>query len=318
MTYYVDSTKTRSFNSGFFIKKSLVDSYLLNKNNNIFAIGGDNSSGQLGTGGLTNISSPVQLLAMANLQDIFSNGPSNVALSYGKGTYAWGNNARGILGDGSITSKSSPISIGNITINWRVISIGTTHGAGIRTNGTLWTWGDATSGALGKGSSTVHYSSPVQVGSATNWTDVSCGDAFTIAINSSNQAFAWCRRVARWPSVASHSSSSRFSMYWVRKTSTFSTKLSVAWKAKRTLPRARLLPHWLSLHSASARCNRWVSMRRNILLHRRARSELHIWIVVSAVTVANLLSAPPRLNGPSVRRGQSVRNANRELSRPAK
>jgi hypothetical protein len=48
--------------------------------------------------------------------------------------------------------------------------------AGIKTNGTLWTWGTNVSGELGLGNTT-EYNSPKQVGALTTWSKVSAGEA---------------------------------------------------------------------------------------------------------------------------------------------
>jgi len=48
--------------------------------------------------------------------------------------------------------------------------------AGIKTNGTLWTWGTNSSGELGLGNTTA-YNSPKQVGALTTWSKVSAGEA---------------------------------------------------------------------------------------------------------------------------------------------
>jgi len=46
--------------------------------------------------------------------------------------------------------------------------------AAVKADGTLWVWGDNRFGQLGNGT-TVYYSSPIQVGALTNWTQVSAG-----------------------------------------------------------------------------------------------------------------------------------------------
>ena len=44
----------------------------------------------------------------------------------------------------------------------------------IKSDGTLWSWGLNTVGQLGN-ATTTNYSSPIQVGTSTNWKYVSCG-----------------------------------------------------------------------------------------------------------------------------------------------
>lgn len=57
---------------------------------------------------------------------------------------------------------------------WKTISAGTFFSAGIKTDGTLWVWGDNTLGQLGDGS-TILRSAPIQVGSETNWKEAVVG-----------------------------------------------------------------------------------------------------------------------------------------------
>ena len=65
-----------------------------------------------------------------------------------------------------------------------------TFSAGIRADGTLWTWGRNALGQLGDGTTTDRYS-PVQVGSATDWMTLSCGQNHTLAIKSDGTLWAW-------------------------------------------------------------------------------------------------------------------------------
>jgi alpha-tubulin suppressor-like RCC1 family protein len=66
--------------------------------------------------------------------------------------------------------------------------------AGIKTDGTLWTWGQNTYGQLGIGATSVgtSTSSPVQtVASGTNWKTVSCGTQHTYAIKTDGTLWTW-------------------------------------------------------------------------------------------------------------------------------
>jgi alpha-tubulin suppressor-like RCC1 family protein len=60
------------------------------------------------------------------------------------------------------------------------MAAGRYHTAAIKTDGTLWAWGENGSGQLGI-NATTNRSSPVQVGALTNWSQVSAGDQ-TLAI----------------------------------------------------------------------------------------------------------------------------------------
>jgi hypothetical protein len=89
--------------------------------------------------------------------------------------YAWGDNSAGALGIGNRTNYSSPKQVGSNT-NWLQICAGgyQNTSAGVKTDGTLWTWGFNGQGQLGLGNIT-NYSSPKQVGSLTGWVQVSTG-----------------------------------------------------------------------------------------------------------------------------------------------
>jgi hypothetical protein len=107
--------------------------------------------------------------------------------------WAWGGNASGQLGNGDATGAdvNAPVQVG--TQSWASISAGGSHSAAIRTEGTLWTWGDNLSGQLGL-SSTTKSAVPVQVvlaGNANNWSAVSAGLKHTVAIRTDGTLWTW-------------------------------------------------------------------------------------------------------------------------------
>ena len=69
--------------------------------------------------------------------------------SYTYYLYSWGKNDKGQLGLGNTTYYSSPKQVGSLT-NWLVLAGGYRHTAAIKTDGTLWTWGDGSYGQLGR------------------------------------------------------------------------------------------------------------------------------------------------------------------------
>lgn len=105
--------------------------------------------------------------------------------------YMWGRNSQGELGLDNTTDRSSPVQVGALS-DWAQISAsarGQLTGS-IKTDGTLWTWGDGGNGGLGSGS-TAGRSSPVQVGALTNWTQVSVGLQFMEAVKTDGTLWAW-------------------------------------------------------------------------------------------------------------------------------
>jgi alpha-tubulin suppressor-like RCC1 family protein len=151
----------------------------------LWAWGQNSSTGALGNNTLTNYSSPIQIGALTNWNQV-STGDKHISAIKTDGTlWACGYNLNGQLGNGTVTSYSSPIQIGALT-NWKSVACGGSHTMAIKTDGTLWGWGGASSnfGQLGN-NTVVNYSSPIQIGTLTNWKQVylnsSCSD-ITLAI----------------------------------------------------------------------------------------------------------------------------------------
>jgi alpha-tubulin suppressor-like RCC1 family protein len=148
------------------------------------------TSGQLGTGNTTKVSSPVQVGALTNWSEV--SGGENifaVAVKTDGTLWSWGYNNNGQLGLGNINQYSSPVQVGSLT-NWSKIACGYSHVISIKTDGTIWGWGANAEGQLGVGDNGAR-SSPSQVGSLTNWSKVACGNSHTIAIKTDGTLWAW-------------------------------------------------------------------------------------------------------------------------------
>lgn len=154
----------------------------------LYAWGAD-EAGQLGVRNTTNQSSPVQV-ASASLtwSKIVSGGGTTLAIKSNGTLWGWGENSNGQLGLGNTISYSSPKQVGALT-TWASIAGNNQVGMGITTGGQLWSWGSNTFSTLGGGSSR---SSPVQIGTDTNWLQVVCGGYFNaFAIKTNGTLWAW-------------------------------------------------------------------------------------------------------------------------------
>jgi alpha-tubulin suppressor-like RCC1 family protein len=104
---------------------------------------------------------------------------------------SWG--AGGLLGDGTTTSRSRYVDIGagNNVVG---VAAGYTpkfgHGLEVRSDGTVWAWGDNRVGQLGDGTTTGRLA-PVQVTGLTGVTQVAGGCTHSLALRSDGTVWAW-------------------------------------------------------------------------------------------------------------------------------
>ena len=130
----------------------------------------------MGTSNTINYNSPVQI-GVLNTWTQISCGDANAAAIQSNGTlWTWGNNSWGQLGvnTAGANSVSSPVQVGALS-TWAQVRCGNDYYTiALQSNGTLWGWGNNTYGVLGL-NTTTNYSSPVQIGALSTWTQVACG-----------------------------------------------------------------------------------------------------------------------------------------------
>ena len=156
---------------------------------------GLNSFGQLGTSNQTNYSTPTQVGSLSAWTKLPTGGIGGLfseAIYSGGTLYEWGVNSYGQLGQNNQTSYSSPVQVGANTVTYwsSKFAAGGYHTAALQSNGTLWAWGLGSSGQIGN-NSTTNILTPVQVGSVSNWSQVSAGGSITTAINSVGSLYLW-------------------------------------------------------------------------------------------------------------------------------
>jgi len=167
---------------------------------------GRNDSGQLGDQTYAQRDAPVRVPPLLGhdsllrswgprLPRVAGGGAFSVALKSDSTLWAWGNNSAGELGNGTTdTSVHATPSVSAAPTTWKAVACGYEHGAALRGDGSLWTWGADHSGQLGLGDTTAR-AAPTQVtgcsGGDVNWVAVACGHDYTLALKSDGSLWSW-------------------------------------------------------------------------------------------------------------------------------
>lgn len=135
----------------------------------------------------------------------------------GLSLWEWGANSSGQLGQNNTVYTSSPVQVGSLT-TWSQVSAsskGLNYPAtlAIRSDGTMWAWGSGgivnDKRGLNDGNvPTLPLSSPVQVGVATDWKQVSTSEQFSFAVKTTGTL--WGAGRAQYGQLAGLSSTNVF------------------------------------------------------------------------------------------------------------
>jgi alpha-tubulin suppressor-like RCC1 family protein len=107
--------------------------------------------------------------------------------------WTWGRGDYGRLGTNDTTNRSTPVTTSAGGTNWKQVSSGGYITAAIKTDGTLWVWGNGASGRLGT-NDTINRSTPVTTfAGGTDWKQVSSGGGNTAAIKTDGTLWTWGR-----------------------------------------------------------------------------------------------------------------------------
>ncbi|MDR0497568.1 MAG: hypothetical protein LBH42_08145, partial [Treponema sp.] len=176
-----------------FISAGNSQSHAIKRNGTLWGWG-SGTSGQLGDGTETSRTSPVQIGRDTDWASVSGGDFFTVAIKTNGTLWAWGGNGHSQLGNGETTQQNSPIRVGTDT-NWKSVSAGGNSSGrfavAIKTDGSLWTWGNNLSGRTGQGTTDGNTPAPKRIGTDTNWATVSAGSNFVIAAKTDGTTWGW-------------------------------------------------------------------------------------------------------------------------------
>src|SRR2546423_5053229 len=105
--------------------------------------------------------------------------------------WSWGSDFLGwpVLGLGRLKNQSSLHRVGNAT--WISIAAGTSHNLAVKSDGTLWAWGENICGQLGDGTKAPFQNRPVLSAPGNQWKQAAAGGSHTIALKRDGTVWAW-------------------------------------------------------------------------------------------------------------------------------
>lgn len=154
---------------------------------------GRNAGGNLALGDTVSRNSPVQVGALTTwLKAAAGQYETSLFRTADGKLYAAGSGYQGGLGLGNTTNYSSPVQVGALT-HWADIATGSYNSFATTNDGKLYAWGYNFYGELGNGTygGATSVSSPIQVGSLTNWSTVVAGVYAVAAIKTDGTLWAW-------------------------------------------------------------------------------------------------------------------------------
>jgi len=153
---------------------------------------GANAFGQLGDNTATNRSIPVTTFAGGTDWKQVAGGFNHTSAIKTDGTlWTWGSNTFGQLGINTNATRSTPVTTFAGGTDWKQVSGGDSHTAAIKTDGTLWAWGNNSSGQLGDNTATNRSIPVTTFAGGTNWKQVACGKNHTAAIKTDGTLWTW-------------------------------------------------------------------------------------------------------------------------------
>lgn len=137
---------------------------------------GSGADGRLGTGSADDVNVPTRVGTDSDWASLSMGRDFVLALKTDGSVWAWGENGAGGLGLGDMMDRDVPTRLTGLPMAARAISAGDDNfGMVILVDGSAWSFGDNSESQLGHGSSGGPETSPLRIGTESDWDVVSAG-----------------------------------------------------------------------------------------------------------------------------------------------
>ena len=152
---------------------------------------GVNYSGQLGVDGSSSQIPITTFNGGTNWKQVSCGVKHTAAIKTDGTLWTWGRNAYGELGINTPTQINTPVTTFTGGTNWKQVACGYDHTIAVKTDGTLWTWGNNSSGQLGNNTTTTRSTPVTTFAGGTNWKQVAAGSGHCAAIKTDGTLWTW-------------------------------------------------------------------------------------------------------------------------------
>ncbi|KUG09036.1 hypothetical protein ASU33_19625 [Solirubrum puertoriconensis] len=169
---------------------------------------GSNARGQVCLGGTARVSSPVQIKSASTWRQVAGGYSHSLAIRTDGTLWGWGynravqtrdvkaaNQARSAAGS-KTASLPAPMPLGPPGASWRSVAAGERYTLALRSDGTLWAWGQIEDRSVEtwadpQQAASIPWRGPIQIGTSTSWQSIAVGYDYALALQQDGTLWAW-------------------------------------------------------------------------------------------------------------------------------